>query len=1036
MPKKTNKTQPKRIAQAFQEELMRTQTSFETATTRFKTIIDTNPDPELKKEEFLKLIPGIVALRQAITKVDTPEFQDVDFAHLQILKFFSYHQIILAYSYNDNNQAEKFIDSILPKNLALYILLDSIAIKYALGNYSDVRLLRKRLVEEAQYQHNRADLEKHSVQIQQEAYELLKDSLAHPGLDLTPDYLFSHTAQLFNSPILATVVDSYKNMPDIQTKWRNKLFGQLKTHNDATTYLPYYVQEIDYLFQTSKKNCFIFTKHLLSAYPKLLSPDQLSTIGYGLITQSEYSFSTKNMDNLIVWVIESAKSRSDQAVFYFLMLIIGQQNLHEAKQTLKIINDAVHGKAEQNRGLAHYILGLINNGEFSSTVKNNKAEALRHYTAAAALNISYACTNLGAMYADGDGVQADTRRALEYYDQSHRLKDPEGGLYWAQIYLSRMLQEPGENVSKGLEKALNYVRESENLLKELLNKKQGERKILDLFPKIALTKALCLWMKHQHTGNDSLPNSLKSELLDALSYAMQQGTDETKAMAANLLGECYSVEQDEEQALSYFKQAIDLCTNLEYSLLVEATLSLKCIYLLISLSVKQQSINKPQYTTLRSEALTYSHRVMSILGDEYSKDIEDASNPPMQNFYKSSAVAPKLPLHHVLTLPCVDYDKSPTTILKRLKIKLEDPKLMASLDTLFEISSLVGTAHNCLLRRPEFFPRLETLLIGCLNNIKKWDLETLNKVLQAIGKCYLSTATASLVRLLPPMPLGINFSDQIHLLKSLSQCNFSVEDQQDRILPYVKIISANSLLPAIASGDLTIKQYADVFYIMALFDANESNEAYLQLAKSVFTALKNSLANARFIDISQIYHAHKYFSLKYLDILQWKPGPDLKEQFELYQQSLQTNRAGKISATQAEIYKLVLELNVRAKQEYFIESAGRQVDIVASNLIIQYNGDRSHDLVDNTGAFAYHSLSENLSYTTLVLAAKQTGQKVVRILRDQWPGPVEQNMPEKRDYLRKKLPGLLEATKSKLEVTEERKKPEAKEEARALLASR
>jgi len=1034
------------IAQTFKNRMIPCEQLLQKRLNDFKQFLLGNPDAASKTKAFSQLQPFIDQLQQGIVELKSPKLQEalgIDRAKQVRINYYSL--IAEAYSTNqDYLTARRLLGDIPPEDQALEILLNRAAVEGRAGDATAASLAYKALIEQSTYPSNTEKAQLCLPYLKESASTLLHVSLSNPHLNIGLDFFLNHV-KLLELPDIALAVNHSHALPELQAKWRMKLFETLTENpsiDDVSEFAPFYHQHAEYLCRKDDfLSCFLHIRKNISHFPSAMRAYYAFTL---MMKESLASERTQTILNQ--WLVDAALTGDHTAIHHYFQSIFCNRKITQVQQTFDIIKTALTSKDAKNQADAYFIQGGIYDGEFGSIGQQDKKQALISYQAAAALGQADACINLATMYANGEGTSIDEGLAFTYYEKAHNLGNYEAACFFAELYLQSDQTDLKGDKSQNLVKVLRLLDESAVMSKGVENIAQIRQLYTHLSSKMAYYKARCLFSLGQLMGSNPQQSIIQDkaeaftglsgygfpEMHELMNYALTHGTDSIKISAAAFIGECYLygilVEPDDGRALAYYKQALTVSENIDDYPKFEKDASLRCVFILQELISKETNILAKR--ALQSEALAYSQRAMNILGDQCSQEELSLANPLMASCYTSTAISDE-PLFSQ-TKPTarfmIDDKVLSKKALQQLQAKLHDPEFSPSVNTLRELSVLVIDANNLLLTKPEILPRLEELVSTCVAEKKTWDPKTMVTVLQEVGKWQLSAATEALKPIFLHMSLlfDLGFSEQIVVLKSLSQCNFSCDVQRDHILPFLKVISARVLKPA--AGQLSIAEAARLFHVLAMFDANQTDEAYdetyVELAKLVFTGLKSKdkLAEARIQDISQIYHACHYFRLRYPDRAQWQLGSALRAWVQLYQPSLLTDRAGKISQTQAKIYELIKEFEPNARQEVFIPEAGRQVDVVARHLIIQYNGDKAHQVSNNQGGFAYHSLKENLCYATLKLVAKRNGQKVVRILRDEWAA-IDNNKQAQRAYLQHRLPDLLNPAASNTVSGEEIKQP-------------
>lgn len=1016
----------------FKKQMLSVQENFQISMMQFEEYVRSQqPDPKAKKIAFIKqLIPVIADLRKGIATLNTPEMAEaIGVAEAKRVCIAYHNKIFLALTEGEEYaQARAELEKIKPEDRGLPTLVNLALGEENLGNNLTANQTRKFLLQESSKAVNKNQAQAYLRQLKSTAGTLLRHVLTNPSDGMDSRFLFDYP-HLLDLEDITYAINHCRKEPKLQASWRGFLFTYLKANPvmgaEATSLDVYYHQEAEYLLLRDEVKCFDFVSKNFSRFPH----DELAKYAFNLML-NDNPLPEEARATIKQWLIGAAESTSTAAMWYYFVFILKNRQVIDLTKLLAILPIAFKCADVETKRDAHFIHGLLYDGELDPMIAKNKVLAFQSYKMAANLNSAPACTNLAAMYANGEGTPVDEHQALAYYEKAHLLKDCEAATNWAKTYLSsKKFQSADENVAEGLAKALRLLNESKSIVNQAQKVGFSDHKehFAHLLGQIAYVKARCLWAMDQLLHKQHRTASVKNiasfrinpgirnpECLEALLYAVTEGNDETKASAASYLGQCYLhgmyVERDKEQALTYFKQAVSLAEAVGDSLQFEAVLSEECANILNDLSSVQP--NALARRALQVEALAYAGRALSLLGEQCSQEVLDCANLLMKDLYKPR---PNILKHEPAVKAPLAYD--PTLAIRsrnQLQEKLNDPLLEPSAHMLHEVSTLVVAANHHVLKEPKLLARLAEFVGACVENADIWNLNEINSVFQAVGRWHLAAATEALKPLLMRILKKASFSDYVGLLKSISQCNFSADIQKEIILPFIQVIGIRDFLPALSVGQFSIADAARLFHILALFDANQPNETYVTLAKILFKTLKTQLDEARIVDVSQIYHAYHYFKLQYPDPdkLEWCLGKTLREYFSWYQPTLLTKRAGKISKTQAKIYGLLQTLDDSAQQEFFIPEAGRQVDFVVRHFIIQYNGDRDHEMSDNQGGFAYHSLKENLSYKTLALAARLRGQEVVRILRGEWAA-VNHDDCRGLDFLRQRFPELLEAAPAK-----------------------
>lgn len=1033
------------VANKFKNEMIPLQNKFVADLEAFRNLMEEHKsEPKVLDKAFVKVVRGIEHLKEGITKLKTTEIQQglgvEDARRVRVL----YHNFITDayFSKGDYMNARRSLDEVPLEDRSLIVLLNYVILEAKQENTHAAHLARKTLLESMSNPHNQQEIQKHMARLKIEAGMLLKGTFTDPSLGMGADALIPYH-HLLSVVDLVFAVEHSEHEPDIQAQWRRLLFIRLKAvsgipgaipplpNGSAPDFSPFYHQHAQYLLKKGELVSCIKHIQLNLSYFK---PGDLAGFAFQLIMRCEKQFEVFK-PTLLKWLLDAAVTFDPDAMHYFISTMMHQRQTFDNENTFRILEAASNSELQGLKASAFLIRGMIFDGEITSTISVDKKQALTLYHDAAELGSAEAYVNLASMYARGEGTACDEGLALAYYEKAHQLKDPEAGFNWVDSYLnSELIKDKDHDLFAGITKSLAYLKESEELLHRVELDPNCNRKAQIILAKIAYYKVKCLMMRDQFFEQVKLvwrdnglvflrePGHKKNpELMDALNYVLTNGDEHFKCNARELLGEFYSkgmyVEPDDSQALYYFQQALAEYDDISDYPKFEASLSQKCAFILRIRSHLEPNLLSKR--SMQSQALAYSQRVMAILGEQLSQDIVEHVNPLMSQAYEAEA-----PIEHhrnkATALPLVDPKTLAMKSLTLLKMRLEVP-VAPSIENLLDLSELAVAAGNFLVTEPSILPRLAALVRDCVAAEETWDLQTIYSVLQAVGKWHLSSATAALETLFMHLPIKSSFSNHVSLLKGLSHCNFSPDMQRDNILPYVKIISEGSLIPTIKSGQFSIAEAARLFHVLALFDANQPDEAYLKVAKLLFTALKRKLAEARLEDVSQIYHAYHYFNLHYPKV-QWSLNADLKQCIAWYEPSLMTNRAGKISKTQAKIYESILNLDPLAKQEVFIAEAGRQADFTSGHLIIQYNGDQGHEMVNDQGGFAYHSLKENLCYVTLVKAAERCGKKVARISRTDW-AQTGNDVEAGLSYLKRRFPDLLNPLECKTEKPERDEKP-------------
>jgi hypothetical protein len=234
----------------------------------------------------------------------------------------------------------------------------------------------------------------------------------------------------------------------------------------------------------------------------------------------------------------------------------------------------------------------------------------------------------------------------------------------------------------------------------------------------------------------------------------------------------------------------------------------------------------------------------------------------------------------------------------------------------------------------------------------------------------------------------LSFANWCKYIKFFGQCNFLPLTQNNNVLPLLKQFQADSFKNTLSTGAYSFKDAARLFYGLSLLDCRKHDPLYVELAEEIFTNLKSKIHNIRHFEISEIFHAFHYFSRNNPKAKQWELGP-LADYFKIYANSLCADDTLP-SKTQQKIYQRLKKLYPNIRQEVFIKEAGRKVDFVIGDIIIQYNGARRHYVYDNNGKIVYRSSKELLGAKTL--------KKVVCIDRISWDA-LEDDEAAELDFL-------------------------------------
>lgn len=947
------------------------------------------------KNAFEQLEPRIGHFIGHINQLKDPKFQAILTDNDKDTIAFFQGRIGTAYLYADQLVlAREYLNEVRARDYNLGALVNLIIIETDPAQLTE---LREELLLRSQQPKHHAQAAKIKGVLRGQAEFLLDKYIAEDSPRLVP--FFMTYKDLVSLHYLERFAQTLKHRPEELVRTRSLLFQYLLTHPQEKTIkdLQRYLAEQSLYFIQQKKPFQLFN-HLKTNY-SLFVPGSLA-IAINLLLKEVDRLPSSDASQASDWLTALALKTSEPEVLTsFLKAFHANRNLFKAESALLILDKASYSENNEVYVFANLLLGDIYNEGYSS-LPIDYDKAFPHYKNASDRDSLEGLMRLADMYNYGKGCAKDLSEMKRLCERAHRLDCNSAAAIWAEaLSVSLSLFSPEES-KKELLSTLKWLLEAELRL-DLITDPEQLQTINLTRAKIAYHKAECLVLVHGYNIVATIPTTPDNcfnivtvnsairhnpEIIQALVFAAANGSEKIQFHAAYKLGQYYSDEspkQDLEKALSYFKQAIAINkAHQEYVAEIDYLLSIQCS-IILRLQSQQETllINKRQ---LQFKALNFYHQAMSIYGDDIPTELKNAVDFLAQK-HRSDQISPEATTNMLRLMSrkfAAHFQTSWTQALTNLKTLLNNDATEKTPQKLLESTTAIEVINENLLDEPSLFPQLGQFVSACVANVHTWQDSDLLEVFNAVSKWHLSSATAALEPLFMHIQhrlLGKNidqvpyfsFENCCKYIKFIAQCNFTAEVQERNVPDLLRTFTEKQFKQALSTKSYTAKDLARLFYGLALLDCNKHNELYLTLAEQIYTELTSQCHDLESYDISEIYHAYKYFKAHHK--VEWNKG-NLLSSFETYETALCADIALP-SKTQEKIYQRLLWLYPNTRQEVFIESAGRRVDFVIDGIVIQYNGARRHYVADDNGRLR-HSLKERLALKTL--------KHVVCIDRDVW----------------------------------------------------
>ncbi len=299
---------------------------------------------------------------------------------------------------------------------------------------------------------------------------------------------------------------------------------------------------------------------------------------------------------------------------------------------------------------------------------------------------------------------------------------------------------------------------------------------------------------------------------------------------------------------------------------------------------------------------------------------------------------------------------------------------------------MLELGENILLAQP-LFSRLTDVVSSISQNPDLTNVTEIISIVSNVGKWHLLDAAASLKPLFVKLfsnPLDLSqWSDA---LKAFASSGIRLSVLESELVPILHAQLLPHFNKLIAQKAPSLSELSNLYYAVALLDSskNHPNPIYQTLAVTVLkyinTAVKTN--NLDFYHASEIYHADKYFCLKYPNT-DWRKHKNLDQSLERYQDLLNNTVSTHPSHSQQAVFMAIKRTEAHFQQEVFIASAGRVVDFNHAknkSWVVQYHGSYHHWRFNNEGVVVASVFKDRLCEKTLQLA----GYSVVTISREKW----------------------------------------------------
>jgi len=392
----------------FKKDMRSVQENFKLSMTKFEEYVRSqHPDAKAKKIAFIKqLIPAIADLRKGIATLNKPEMAEAIGAVEAKRVCIAYHnKIFLALTQGEEYaQARAELEKIKPEDRGLATLINLVMAEQNLGHNLVANQVRKFLLRESSKDVNKNEALKHLDALKITASAFMQYVSTNPSEGMDSSFLLDYP-HLLDLEDMVYAINHCVKQPKLQARWRDLLFAHLQAKPvvgaEASSFDVYYHQEAEYLLGDEVK-CFDFVSRHFSRFP----PAELAKYAFNLML-NDNSLPDEALATIKQWLIGAAESTSDAAMWFYFVFILKNRQVIDLTKLLAILPNAFKCADESIKRDAHFIHGLLYDGELDPMIAKNKVLAFQSYKMAADLNSAPACTNLAAMYANGEGTPVD-----------------------------------------------------------------------------------------------------------------------------------------------------------------------------------------------------------------------------------------------------------------------------------------------------------------------------------------------------------------------------------------------------------------------------------------------------------------------------------------------------------------------------------------------------------------------------------------------------------------------------------------------------